>query len=91
MSTGDGTDGRWKEIGIAAYFVAVLVALLTFGGVDVIGSAIAPSGKGGSVAFGAFLLGLASGTAVLGVIFLLRRAVLREPPAPPRPTGKVEL
>ena len=66
-------------------FLGFLVVLLTFGGVAVVGNAIAPHDKHGAVIFGAVLLGLAAGLAVVGVILALRRATVREPPPRPRP------
>jgi hypothetical protein len=83
----------WQNVGIAAYFTAFIVALLTFMGADIIANAIAPR-DGGAITFGAIALGVAAGAAVLAVILTLRKAVLPEPPpAPPTPPnpGKVEV
>jgi hypothetical protein len=86
-----GPSMLWKDMGVVAVFVGFLVALLTFGGVDIVGSAIAPNERHAAVALGAALLGLAAGTAVVGVILAVRKAVLPEPAPQPRPQGKVEL
>ena len=88
-----GPSMMWRDIGFTAMFLGVLVAPLTFGGVDLIGSAIAPEDKHGAVTFGAVLLGFAAGVAVFGVIQVVRKAVIPEPepPSSPRTPGKVEI
>jgi hypothetical protein len=86
-----GPSTPWQEMGVVATFLGLLVGLLTFGGVALFGTAIAPKDKHGAVIFGAVLLGLAAMIGVAGVILALRRVTVREPPPRPRPQGKVEL
>lgn len=83
----------WRDLAIGSITVGLIVALLIFAAVEILANTIAPAADEGAITWGAVLVGLAAGSAVVGVILVLRDAVVLPPPpkqAPVPTTGRSE-